>query len=378
MSQVNGSTTTIYPNKYYSITSTTVGATTYATSTVYVWNGDTLIATIDQPMVNGAATGTAATRYIHPDHLGSTNIVTDESGNIVQDAEMYPYGETRLNQTTYPTNENRRFIGQFTDANSLQYLNARYLNSQQGQFYSEDPVFLAAGDQTKLQNPAGQSQQTFLTDPQSMNAYSYGRDNPEVNKDPSGFWYIQLAGTEAWGTEYGTGGVRFDQYGIEYYGGFGTGAGVEAGVEVEGSTGDLTHKPQVAVEYSGTWAEGFGGTGSFVTSADPGCKQPCAYNGSTEAGFVIGGGTSAAVSVQYSHPLITWRSVPSKYNLMNPPPGQNQYVNLNNQNASLSSSHGVYAGTNGSSSGGSLSLTSTLSALKLALSSLSSVLSSYH
>jgi YD repeat-containing protein len=56
VSQTAGSATTIYPNKFYSITSTTNGATTYATTTVYVWNGDTLIATIDQPMVNGAAT----------------------------------------------------------------------------------------------------------------------------------------------------------------------------------------------------------------------------------------------------------------------------------------------------------------------------------
>jgi YD repeat-containing protein len=42
VSQVVGNTTTIYPNKYYSITSTTNGATTNATTTVYVWNGDTL------------------------------------------------------------------------------------------------------------------------------------------------------------------------------------------------------------------------------------------------------------------------------------------------------------------------------------------------
>jgi RHS repeat-associated protein len=174
VSQVVGSSTTIYPNKYYSITSTTNGATTYATTTVYVWNGDTLIDTIDQPMVNGAATGTPATRYIHPDHLGSTNIVTDESGNVVQDSEYYPYGETRLNQATYPTKESRQFIGQFKDGNSLAYLNARYLNSQQGQFLSEDPAFL------------GDPSQQVLTDPQSLNSYSYSDDNPVNKKDPSG------------------------------------------------------------------------------------------------------------------------------------------------------------------------------------------------
>jgi RHS repeat-associated protein len=181
VSQTVGNTTTIYPNKFYSVTSSTNGANTYSTTTVYVWNGDTLVATIDQAFINGAATGTAATRYIHPDHLGSTNIVTDESGNIADDVEYYPYGEMRINQPTYPTNAQRQYIGQFKDGNSLSYLNARYLNSQQGQFLSEDPVFL------------GDPSQQVLTVPQSLNAYSYANDNPIVNSDPRGLWAISYS-----------------------------------------------------------------------------------------------------------------------------------------------------------------------------------------
>jgi RHS repeat-associated protein len=174
VSQTVGNTTTIYPHKYYSITSTTNGGTTYATTTVYVWNGDTLIATIDQPIVNGANSGSAVTRYIHPDHLGSTNVVSDESGNVADTLEYYPYGETRLNQPSYPTNAQRQYIAQFKDGNSLSYLNARYLNSQQGQFLSEDPVFLG--------NPSQQN----LQDPQSLNSYSYAENNPLTKKDPTG------------------------------------------------------------------------------------------------------------------------------------------------------------------------------------------------
>jgi RHS repeat-associated protein len=136
-----------------------------------VWNGDTLIATIDQPLFNGAATGTAATRYIHPDHLGSTNIVSDTSGAIAQDVEYYPYGETRLNQSTYPTNEKRQWIGQFLDTSNLEYLQARYYSPTQGQFTSEDPAFW---------NPSQ------LDDPQQLNAYAYGRDNPITRLDASG------------------------------------------------------------------------------------------------------------------------------------------------------------------------------------------------
>jgi RHS repeat-associated protein len=106
--------------------------------------------------------------------------VSDESGNIVQDNEYYPYGETRLNQQTYPTKEQRQFIGQFKDGNSLSYLNARYLNSQQGQFLSEDPVFLSVPTQQNL------------SDPQSLNGYSYANDNPIIHSDPTGK-YIEVS-----------------------------------------------------------------------------------------------------------------------------------------------------------------------------------------
>jgi hypothetical protein len=71
--QTGTSTTTIYPSKWYSIASSTVSGAKYATTTEYVFNGDSLVATVDQQTAGGAATGTPATRYIHPDHLGSTD-----------------------------------------------------------------------------------------------------------------------------------------------------------------------------------------------------------------------------------------------------------------------------------------------------------------
>jgi len=173
--QTSTTSTTYYPNKYFSTMSTIVGSTTYATTTDYIWNGDTLLATIDQPMINGTATGTPTTRYIHPDHLGSTNAVTDQNGNLVQLMDYYPYGATRVATSSYPTNEKRQYIDQFSDAQTgLDYLNARYYNSTQGQFLSEDPIFW--GD------PKAQK----LTDPQSLGTYSYSADNPITRSDPTG------------------------------------------------------------------------------------------------------------------------------------------------------------------------------------------------
>jgi RHS repeat-associated protein len=168
--QTGTSTTTIYPFKWYSVASSTGSGAKYATTTDYVFNGDTLVATIDQQMASGVATGTAKTRYIHPDHLGSTNVVTDENGTVVQTLDYYPYGDIRISIAT-STNEKRKFIGQFGDETGLDYFNARFYESSRGQFLTEDPVFW--GRQT-------------LTDPQSLNSYSYANDNPIVKEDPSG------------------------------------------------------------------------------------------------------------------------------------------------------------------------------------------------
>jgi RHS repeat-associated protein len=116
---------------------------------------------------------TSSTRYVHPDHLGSTNVVTDASGTVAQLFDYYPYGATRVSSTTFPTNEKRQYIGQLYDQGSgLNYLNARYYDSARGQFTSQDPAFWG-------------SKQNLL-DPQSLNAYSYAEDNPVTKKDPKG------------------------------------------------------------------------------------------------------------------------------------------------------------------------------------------------
>ena len=183
--QTGTSTTTFYPFKWYSIASSTGTGAKYSTTTSYMFNGDTLLATVDQQTAGGVATGTPVTSYIHPDHLGSTNVVTDQNDNLVQTLDYYPYGATRVSVAT-STNEKRKFIDQFSDDSGLSYLNARYYNSSQGQFWSEDPVFLMVGSPGQVQQLTQRSQSQFLSNPQSLNSYSYAQDNPITSKDPSG------------------------------------------------------------------------------------------------------------------------------------------------------------------------------------------------
>src|SRR5207245_11603963 len=107
-----------------------------------MFNGDTLLATMDQQTASGVATGTAKTRYVHPDHLGSTNVVTDENDNVVQTLDYYPYGSLRINNKVGGADEKRKFIGQmYDDSSQLSYLQARYYDGSRGQFLSEDPTF---------------------------------------------------------------------------------------------------------------------------------------------------------------------------------------------------------------------------------------------
>jgi RHS repeat-associated protein len=180
VSQTGTTTTYFYPFKWYSVASSTGSGAKYATTTDYVFNGDMLLATIDQQTASGVATGTAKTRYVHPDHLGSTNVVTDENGNVVQTLDYYPYGATRISSAT-STNERRKYIGQFSDDSGLSYLNARYYSPTQGQFMTEDPVFWGK------QN---------ISNPQSLNTYSYANDNPITGKDPNGLQCVLCAGGE--------------------------------------------------------------------------------------------------------------------------------------------------------------------------------------
>jgi len=284
-------TTTIYPNRYYSITTTTVGATSTATSTDYLYEGDTLVATVDQAFINGIATGTPATHYYYPDHLNSTNDVTDASGNLLQTLDYYPYGSTRINTEVGGTNANRQYIGQFTDPTNLSYLNARYYDSSRGQFLSQDPVFLG--------NPKGQD----LVNPQSLNSYSYAVGNPITKKDPQGR-YVEISGSVVAPGQAWSAGLRVDRNGIDYFLSSGVGVGLAAGFELMWAPGiALPHSRQVSVTANGTVADGVGGRVSDnIWTYDPTTKKTV-DKGEPVLGLVFGAGEGGSVQVDGSAPV---------------------------------------------------------------------------
>jgi RHS repeat-associated protein len=151
-----------------------------------------LVSTVDQQFASGTATGTPQTLYIHPDHLGSTNVVTNASETVVETLDYYPYGEVRINTSTAGADSARKYIGQFADDSGLNYFNARYYSSDRGQFISQDPTFLAIGNSDQIKQLSNQEQSKLLSDPQQLNSYGYVGDNPITRKDPRGLWYKEL------------------------------------------------------------------------------------------------------------------------------------------------------------------------------------------
>ena len=150
---------TIYPFTTYN----TQGASSTITKHIFA-NGEP----ISDIQGSGATT---SVYYLHGDNLNSTNVVSNSSANIDQLYAYFPYGAQRVAEKNGSFTEQRQFIGdEYDPGTSLNYLNARYYNGGQGQFISQDPVFLQIGNSDQIKQTTQQDQQSLLADPQQLNA----------------------------------------------------------------------------------------------------------------------------------------------------------------------------------------------------------------
>jgi RHS repeat-associated protein len=110
--------------------------------------------------------------YIHTDHLGSTSVITNQSGQVVEKTTYEPYGEVK----TGGTKSKFDYTGQEKDLETgLNYYDARYYDPHIHRFTQQDSI---------IQD---------VYDPQSLNRYSYVRNNPLRYTDPTGhFWGAAL------------------------------------------------------------------------------------------------------------------------------------------------------------------------------------------
>jgi len=161
---VNG-TTSVYVGAYYEVTGGVVKKYYYAGSVrVAERNGGVLY-------------------FLLSDHLGSTAVTTDASGNRVTELRYKPlrqaqgklYGDMRYNPgsqiTTY------RFTGQRWDqGHGLYWFNSRWFDPLIGRFMQADTIVPDPGN------------------PQALNRYSYVIGNPLRYTDPTGHVFIEGTG----------------------------------------------------------------------------------------------------------------------------------------------------------------------------------------
>jgi RHS repeat-associated protein len=125
--------------------------------------------------------------YYFSNHLGSASVITNSAGAIVEESDYYPFGGERIVVNTDPNPY--KFTGKERDPESgLDFFIARYYSSAQGRFLSPDeftggPVdAFSSGDPL----PPGPLPYADITNPQSLNKYTYTFNNPLRYTDPTG------------------------------------------------------------------------------------------------------------------------------------------------------------------------------------------------
>jgi len=126
--------------------------------------------------------------YYHSDQLGSTTLVTDQNGNVVEQTFYSPYGEI----IGGGTKEVKLYTGQFKDNILCQYYyGKRYFSPCWGIFIQFDPT---------TPNPYN---------PQYLNRYAYALNNPYKYVDTTGLLAVQVGGGVSGGA-----GILYDIIGI--------------------------------------------------------------------------------------------------------------------------------------------------------------------
>ncbi|HVK64110.1 MAG TPA: RHS repeat-associated core domain-containing protein, partial [Polyangium sp.] len=163
-----GDLVSVYVDELYErVTNLATGAVEHR---YHVRSGERTVAVVTR---SGAAT---TRRYLHVDHLGSVDVVSNETGTAVERRSYDPFGARRNPQWGTPpagpfsSETSLGFTGHLGDEElGLVFMRGRMYDPKIGRFLTPDPLV------------------PNIYSGQSWNPYSYVENNPLTFTDPSGF-----------------------------------------------------------------------------------------------------------------------------------------------------------------------------------------------
>ncbi len=136
------------------------------------------------PIASFTATGTETeTFWFHPDHLGSSNYITNFVGEVSQHMEYFAFGESFVEEHKNSHNSPFLYNGKEFDSESgYTYYGARYLDMRYSLWLSVDKP-LIDGKYLNFEHDGG------VLNSYNLNSYAYCRQSPVVLIDPDGNQY---------------------------------------------------------------------------------------------------------------------------------------------------------------------------------------------
>lgn len=206
--------------------------------------------------VDGVIGDANAPKYFyHNDHLGSIKAVTNQTGQVVFQADYHAFGQ-RFGETG-SFEELHSYTGKELDPDTgLYYFNARWYDAETGRFTTEDPIqdvlvtllsdsykrYIDEKNKEELNKNRFNKKMdlgyfyAYLVDPKvrafsmidKLDLFTYCRNNPITNTDPTGLWTasINVSGNAAF---LGRLGVSVSAISIDGQGNLGIGISVNAG-----------------------------------------------------------------------------------------------------------------------------------------------------